>query len=256
MISTNDFLNEIERIASQMPSYRTGGVGKDGTCDCVGLIMGALYDLGVGKWDLHSSNYAARFKVDSIVPLKDPQLGMAVFKAREPYEAGYALPEKYTSGSYYTGDMRDYYHVGVVTRVKPLEITHCTSPDGIKVDTKIGKWKYMANLSETGGEIIMNAIVVSDGNPVKVRSKPSKLAAYIDKLPAGTRVNVVESAGSWSTIEYDGKHGYMLSEFLQSEHTSETEEPNEVLEELRALRVEMESRFDELKENLENLING
>lgn len=37
----------------------------------------------------------------------------------------------------------DYYHVGVVTRLSPFEITHCTSVDGgIKRDTKLGKWGY------------------------------------------------------------------------------------------------------------------
>ena len=46
-----------------------------------------------------------------------------------PGQAGYALPERYKKGP----DQRDYYHVGVVTAVEPLEITpvsytHLTLP--------------------------------------------------------------------------------------------------------------------------------
>lgn len=70
---------------------------------------------------------------------KQLNLGDLVFKGRAPGEANYSLPTKYKS----SGDLTDYYHVGVVTRLVPFEITHCTGVEGgIKRDSKLGKWAY------------------------------------------------------------------------------------------------------------------
>ncbi len=144
-ISLDAFLRKLEEIASLNPTYRSGGSGTDGTCDCIGLIIGAIRRAG-GSWNaLHGSNYAARFETDSLRSFSDAgelRVGDLVYKAREPGESGYDLPAKYTKGwSAYTGDLRDYYHVGVVTSVRPLRILHMTTP-AITVDTKIGKWRF------------------------------------------------------------------------------------------------------------------
>ena len=56
-MTTQAFLNAVCAIADAAPSYREGGTGADGTCDCIGLVMGAMYALGRAKYDLHSSNY-------------------------------------------------------------------------------------------------------------------------------------------------------------------------------------------------------
>lgn len=75
------------------------------------------------------------------------QTGDIVFKAYAPGESGYNLPKRYKpGGAYYNGDLNDYYHVGVVTRTSPLQITHMTTPT-VKVDTKIGKWQYYGKLT-------------------------------------------------------------------------------------------------------------
>ena len=73
--------------------------------------------------------------------------GEAVFKARKPKEAKYALPKRYQSGA----DKRDYYHVGVVVSASPLEIVHCTGP-GIVRDHALGKWRYAGWLRRVTGE--------------------------------------------------------------------------------------------------------
>ena len=58
MIQLSDFLTQIAAIAAESPSYRLGGDGSDGTCDCVGLIIGAIRRAG-GQWaGTHGSNYA------------------------------------------------------------------------------------------------------------------------------------------------------------------------------------------------------
>ena len=71
---------------------------------------------------------------------------MAVYKYHNPGDAGYNLPASYANHP----DKRDYYHVGVVLSVSPLQIAHCTSwsgGSGIKIDTKLGYWKIAGELS-------------------------------------------------------------------------------------------------------------
>lgn len=127
-MTNEEFLHQVETIAKSKPAYRIGGDGSDGTCDCVGLIIGA-----VGKaYDLHSSNYFARFQMqylDSLLDESQLHPGSIVYKSRRDTSN---LHERYQPGGRYnTGDLLDYYHVGVVTSVEPLEITHCTSADGV-----------------------------------------------------------------------------------------------------------------------------
>ena len=37
------FLEQLETICALKPEYRSGGSGTDGTCDCIGLIIGAPF---------------------------------------------------------------------------------------------------------------------------------------------------------------------------------------------------------------------
>ena len=129
-IALCDFLNQIEAICATKPDYRTGGSGTDGTCDCIGLIIGAVRRAG-GSWKgIHGSNYAARFQMADFKKLKMSELfiGEVVYKAKSPEDSSYSLPDRYKpGGASSNGDVLDYYHVGVVTRVSPLEITHCST---------------------------------------------------------------------------------------------------------------------------------
>ena len=97
-MTTSDFLTAVRSIADSRPVYREGGTGKDGTCDCIGLVMGALYALGRTGYDLHSSNYFARFQTDHLAPITSVsqlKAGMIVYKARSE-TAG--LNPRYLSG--------------------------------------------------------------------------------------------------------------------------------------------------------------
>ena len=156
------FLDKIRDMYNSRLTYRQPGDGSDGTCDCIGLIIGALMRLGL-KWDgIHGSNYAARKQtlgLKKIGSVSELSLGDYVYKARPPGHAKYDLPSRYKpNGSYYNGDMNDYYHVGVVTSVSPFEITHMTSPTA-KKDTRLDHnknrvWSHYGKikpLAEAGG---------------------------------------------------------------------------------------------------------
>ena len=221
MISKDKFLEKVQDIAKSKPSYELGHDGSDGTCDCIGLIIGAIRRAG-GAWNgIHGSNYAARYEMRELLPVMDAgelNLGDAVYKARMPGEVGYALPERYKNDP----DQRDYYHVGVVTATSPLEITHCTGP-GIVRDTKLGRWTYRGRLEKVdydGTEVVVTlvqtATVVADsGDDVKMRSTPSQTDGLYWKVPVGDKVQVAYVEGEWAKVRHQGRTGYMMVEYLE-----------------------------------------
>ena len=214
------FIAQVEAIAQASPVYRLGGDGSDGTCDCIGLVIGAIRRAG-GSWTgTHGSNYAARYEMRELLPVTDAGelcLGDVVYKARTPGQTGYDLLDKYSNDP----DKRDYYHVGVVTAVEPLEITHCTSP-GIVRDTKLGKWTYRGRLKKVdydGAEGMQTMaqtakVTATSGSTVKMRSKPSTSDGLYWEVPVGAEVQVAEITGGWAKVRYGDRTGYMMAAFL------------------------------------------
>ena len=250
------FLAMVAKIKSLNPAYKQPGDGSNGTCDCIGLIIGAIRRMGLKWTGIHGSNYAARYQTDGLKYISSQselRLGDAVYKGvgsdgrgKKPCNGGtfthkYDLPSRYKRGqSYYNGDMNDYYHVGVVTSVNPLRITHMTSPR-MKVDTSVSQnsnspWNYygrikpLVNAASGGKEPVTpsvdppadvpsvgkEAVVVSDnGLPVKMREYPSTSCRTWDAIPVGTHVKIAEPGESWSKIDFGRRKGwYMMSQFL------------------------------------------
>lgn len=219
MITLQAFLDGVTRNVARIKQYQLGGDGSGGSCDCIGLIIGAVRLAG-GKWTgTHGSNYAARNEMRTLGRITEPFLGEIVYKAREPGEKGYDLPAKYKT----SGDLLDYYHVGVVTSINPLNITHCTSvAGGIKIDTTLGQWEYGGELSKVnyGGnnqmDVLYQAVVTADNSyPVKLRKQPRTNAVIINQIKQGTLVDVLEEQGDWDYISVDGIAGYMMHKFLR-----------------------------------------
>lgn len=224
-MTISDFLASVQQIANERPTYRLGGVGSDGTCDCIGLIIGACERCGAEWTGIHGSNWAARHYTDSMMRIEDVDdlaLGDLVYKVRMPGEDGYDLPSRYDKDP----DRRDYYHVGVVTQVNPLVITHCTSSgnvDGITTDTKLGKWTYKGQLSlledAPAGEdepelgIGYATVTAPSGSTVNLRDKPSKRGSVIERIPLGTTVEVESVEDGWARVRVMIE-GYMMSEYL------------------------------------------
>ena len=219
------FLAAVDAIAAERPTYRLGGKAEDGTCDCIGLIIGALARCGVRWPGIHGSNWAARNAMAWLLPVSDASdltVGDIVYKARRPGETGYSLPDRYAADP----DRADYYHVGVVRSVSPLRIVHCTSPGGVTTDTKLGKWAYRGGLTlvdrsdyspEEPSETLCAGtatVTASSGSTVNLRSGSSKSGKVLMKVPVGSKVTVLEVKVSWAKVEVP-MTGYIMTDFLK-----------------------------------------
>lgn len=235
MPTAKDFARAVSELAETITGYQTGKSGQSGLCDCIGLVIGAMSSLGHGSYPMHSTNYFARYqmaelKEAGIEPLK---IGQLVYKARSGTQE---LNARYLAGGrYYTGDLLDYYHVGVVTSIIPPEITHCTSTSsvsGIKRDSTIRGWTHAGNLLGVNyGEentVTKEAIVtVPNGtSSANLRKRPDRKSELIRRISAGTTVQVDESADGWARVTTPyGVTGYIMTKFLsESDNTSETPE--------------------------------
>lgn len=82
--------------------------------------------------------------------------------------------------------------------------------------------------SQTMPEIVIRAIVHSaNGQGVNMRSQKSTGSNRIMTIPEGAEVVVLDNDGTWSSVEYDGKHGYAMSMYLMpiAEETPEQDLP-------------------------------
>ena len=215
-----EFVSRVLAIEASSPVYRTGGTGKDGACDCIGLIMGALDK----DYPMHSTNYFARYETRNLRPVSgadDLCAGDILFKARQDQGT---LNERYLSGGRYdTGDRMDYYHAGVVAGTDPLTIVHCTQSgdvDGVTRDDKLGSWNCAglpsgvedAQTQREGYEALVRA---GSGSSVNLRSQPSLAAQRIARVPLDTAVCVLSESGGWAQIlTPDGLKGYMMKRYL------------------------------------------
>ena len=255
MIALSDFMSGIRDNAARTKIYKQPGDGSGGECDCIGLIIGAKRLAG-GKWSgLHGTNYAVRNELIGAGPIRsagDLYVGEIVFKVREPGDKDYKLPEKYKQGGNASnGDYNDYYHVGIVTSVNPLEITHCTNLDPpIVRDRKLGRWSWGGALKgiDYGGtapvkDEVREMVTLSGGNvksPINMRENKSVLSKRIAEIPQNTEVELLEAGPEWSRVSYSGKTGYVLTKFVQSGSEDETGNGDTIL----VSRVELERAYD------------
>jgi hypothetical protein len=248
--NVQNFLARVEEIAAEEPGYELGHSGDDHLCDCIGLVIGALRRCGVRWSGIHGTNYAARSEMETLAPVTksaDLSPGELVYKIRSPGSDRYALPGRYQKGgSAYTGDLLDYYHVGIVVSNYPLRIRHMTSPKP-RMDTNIGKWAYHGwcrKVSANGGtEMEAYQAKVIGGN-LNLRKSASAGAERITQIPDGSTVTVTEELQDWCQVEYNGKTGYVVAKYLakiQQDADGET---------ITVSRKQLEAIYDQLGDML------
>ena len=217
MITLKQFMDGIRTNAKRIHDYQKGHDGSDGTCDCVGLIIGALRLEGVDYKGTHGSNYFARYCTSGMRRVSDLKVGDLVYKVKWPGDEGYDLPPRYEDGT----DTKAYYHIGVVMSVEPLSIWHC-SGGGMHYDDKIGKWNYCGECTYVnyGEEKKMTppyiAKVITSSDALRLRTGPSTDYTKIGSVPKDAEVKVIRhwDDKDWDFVEYEGMSGYACNQYL------------------------------------------
>ena len=161
------------------------------------------------------------------------QPGMAVFK----WNAN--TPEKFNDG------LGDFQHIGLVTSVNPLRIVHASSAAGcVTMDTKLGKWAYWGWLKdvqrpdgqstvqpepaegddEPVAEAEFATVIADSGSTVNMRTRAKASAPLVERVPLGTRAEVLGTCGSWTKVKFGSRTGYMMTKFLTAEQEQEPDE--------------------------------
>lgn len=81
---------------------------------------------------------------------------------------------------------------------------------------RVGLWdrlSYDINFPD-GGEKMTATVFAKSGSTVNMRSKPSRSAPLVEQIPVGSTVNVLSYDGEWYYVKWNGKKGYILSDFL------------------------------------------
>ena len=233
-IQREKYVEGVKSIYVEKPGYELGHDGSDGKCDCIGMVRGGLDRAGAKDVkNLSGTNRAARKAINNLQQIAgsaELMVGDVVLKTRDKDDKSMPLPDRYREGGAdYDARLGEtnFTHIGTVTRVYPLEITHMTSPTA-KVDTKLGNWSWFGELPWVEYEAApepepepeplpaMTAVVTAEsGNSVKMRAKPSTRCSMYWDVPVGTVVDLIERGDSWSRIRWKGISGYMMTKFLK-----------------------------------------
>lgn len=224
--------------------YATPGSNNAQGIDCSGAFVYAYSQFGQRIY--HGSNRIIReycHDVRTITSASQLRVGMAIFKSRKDLSRMKA--EYKPGGKYYDPALPyDYYHMGLIASVSPLEIINATSPRA-RIDSDLSKWCCAGYLNavdyadegggdgdgdggDGGGESTRETpfpavVTAASGSTVNLRKSPTKSAAILYRVPLGQLVLVLDAAdATWWHVRYqqssaDSITGYMMREFLQDQ---------------------------------------
>ncbi len=77
--------------------------------------------------------------------------------------------------------------------------------------------KYLSGLAGGGGSTSSNYTTTAK---VNLRNGPSTSSAVVTEVPKGATVTVTSTSNGWSAVTYDGKSGYIASQYLAAAGTT------------------------------------
>lgn len=172
-ITSTGLLKTFQQMLDEHWTYRMGAAQK-GCVDCSGAFVYAYRQQGRSIY--HGSNRIARTEIEELLPISEAKPGMAAFKVRAPGESRYALPSGYKKGgSHYNGDLRDFYHIGLVGNMG--EVLNAQSAETGFVSSPIGKWAFVARLKQVdyGDD-------AADDTPDPLEERLQNIEARLDAL--------------------------------------------------------------------------
>ena len=197
------------------PYASPGSNGPNGI-DCSGAFVYAYRQFGQSIY--HGSNRIIRRFCRDVFPIRSVSqlsVGMAIFKSRKDLSRMKA--EYKPGGRYYDPALPDdYYHIGLVVSVNPLQIINATPP-AVRVDTDLSRWQYAGWLNAVDDQENKSTATVTaqSGGTVNLRSAPSLDAVVRVRVPLGSTVEVLEQTNEeWAQVRYRAVTGYMMRAFL------------------------------------------
>jgi Bacterial SH3 domain. len=249
MLNKDKLINDFFQMVGW--PYRSPGTNDQNGIDCSGAFVRGYRLQNASIY--HGSNRIIRVFCNTQAQIngwKDIKAAAAVFKARSDLSkmSGIYKP----GGEYYNAALPyDYYHIGLITGLDPLTVTHATSPKAKKdtlctrksgEDDSSYQQRAIQALQKAGWTWVglLNAATYDDsdlpepeppipgytaivyaanGKPVKMRAEPSTLCRLWWLVPIGTNVELTGSnPNGWTGIRYNGRTGYMQSQFLNIEN--------------------------------------
>ena len=129
------------------------GAASKGKVDCSGVLVYVYRKHGLKIY--HGSNRIARVHVERLIPIDEALQGglivpgMAAFRSRAPGEARYSLGSQYKPGGrYHNGDLRGYYHVGVVDEDTAYVLNAAGTRNDFERHPLRDGWSHVARLAD------------------------------------------------------------------------------------------------------------
>lgn len=261
-IPVNSLISIFQKMYKEHWDY-IWGAAKEGCVDCSGAFDYAFAKLNGMNYPHGSNSIARRFIVGNLLPISEAKPGMAAFKMHAPGENGYDLPDKFLpGGGSANGDFNDYYHIGLVDEdthwvlnAKGTKYGFCrdklTTGNGWDCVAYLKGVDYDNSAEEKGETIMQEAHVVlpsgASGSTVNLRKTDTTSGTIIAKVPVGSAVTVEVDLGQWCKVTYNGKTGYMMSNYIeyngQSDETDGLIGPED-LQKIDAALKEIERQID------------
>jgi len=270
-ITSTQIKNDFEEIVGW--TYVSPGTNDINGIDCSGAWVRCYkkhrYNI------LHGSNSIFRKECSStgqITSKNDLKVGMMVFKNRFDGKE----PEKYKNDG-----LGNFYHIGAVTSVNPLVITHATSPNAKqdkKFNANMNGWTHWGvgnkveisdvvdnNLDDGGNETVATSgelqdknckVIANSGSTVNIRKSESQKGELVVRVPIGDTVLVTSDSGnSYVGVRWEdatgvykkvGKvyTGFMAREFLVVYDENSDEETSEDSDNTDVIVIDEKSDLD------------
>jgi hypothetical protein len=215
-LTSQELIKEFQRMYQEHWSY-VWGAANSGCVDCSGAFVYALTKYGLSI--AHGSNSIARNHiVGQLLPIDQAQPGMVAFKCR-PWA------ESERGNKWYGQPPGDVHHVGLVDDDVRYVLNAKGEKYGFSRDP-IRSWDYVAYLKnityekEEASKMQTATVVLplgAAGKTVNFRTRPDRDAQLVERVPVGSQVEVLEDQGAWVKIQWAGKTGYMMSNYIEYE---------------------------------------
>ncbi|HHT7239413.1 TPA: SH3 domain-containing protein [Bacillus cereus] len=108
------------------------------------------------------------------------------------------------------GEVQDWFKINYAGQIAYLSKDYVTKGGSNENATQGNNQEQNNNVTvQTGGTYVVNA------TSLRVRTGPATYHSVIGGVLNGTKLNVVGSEGSWFKVNYQGKTGYVSSEFVK-----------------------------------------